>query len=201
MDFQEFFLLLSDTPYGKVILSVLTVIFGFVVMIIQIKKYRLSSKQAKELNDMKYRTENYQEKNKPDGQTFSATKPEYHLDERTNTLKEIGKIDLQEVIQSSVDCALDRVLAKYDVYPQGMLPKADPTDEVFVSDASSDIDYMAQMFEDFEEMKLRYNLPADVSYSQMFDIINQKRDEVSKRIQSKQQEVIDNGKVSSQENK
>lgn len=163
----------------------LSVIFGLVIMIVQVKKYKLNSNQAKESN-LKYRTENYQSVKgfEPVSQTFKRVVPVYELDEKTNELVVVGTKDLQELVQSSRDCGLDVVLEKYGVLPPQMLPEVSSTtsEPYDATDIREDLEILADYHNEIEAMRQRYNIP-DASEADVLKHISSLKADVDKKIQ------------------
>lgn len=180
-DIQQIVDYLAQSSWGKLILAIASLVTSVVICVVQLKKYFLYKKEA----NLKYRTENYLEKVKPVGQTFSTTKPEYKLDEKTNTLKQVGEIDLQALVQSSVECELSRVLDKYGVYPQGMLPKCEDSSETYINEVADDLLSLSDMLSEMEDIRERYGLSADMSYAEIGDWLADERAKNDKAIQSK----------------
>lgn len=147
--------------------SILSIIFGLVILIVQVKKYLMYKQQVKKDKefDMNYRTENYQSAKGYDKslamQIFKRVVPVYELDEATNDLVVVGTKDLQELVQSSRDCGLDVVLEKYGVLPPDLLPRIDAkSDEVIdLSDVREDLHILADYNNELDELRKRYEMP------------------------------------------
>lgn len=153
-----------DVFLPSVVSSVLSCLFGLVIMIIQIKKYRLQSLNKKEGDNMKYRTDCYlTEKGAPKyAQSFKRVVPVYDLDEKNNSLVVVGTKDLQELINSYRDCGLDVILEKYGVLPETLLPKTprDVSSDVFdASDLRDDLEVLCDYSAELDFLRERYQMP------------------------------------------
>lgn len=190
MEFTQFITWLSENGFSLVA-SFLGVIFGLVVMIIQIKKYKINSNQSKELTDMKYRLENYQSKKDfvPTGQKFRRVVPVYELDEKTNTLVVVGKQDIQELVQSSRDCGLDIILEKYGVLPDMLIKDGRIGYEAAVkgtgyqydlSDVREDLEVLSDFFNEMADIRQRYGVSPDVSPEALSNILKEKKAKLDK---------------------
>lgn len=186
MDFEQLISFLNTSGLN-VAATLLSVIFGLVIMVVQLKKYKIQSNQAKEQKDMKYRTESYQSAKgfEPYKQTFKRVVPVYELDESSKNLVVVGTKDLQELIQSSRDCGLDVVLEKYGALPPQMLPEvssvsSEPYD---ATDIRDDLCILADFAEDIENMRVRYNMPM-ASFDELQKHIAKLKLDTDKKIQS-----------------
>lgn len=195
-DVKMFLEWLFTLPLSQYVLNVLAVVFSLVVMIVQVKKYKLQTNQAKE-DILKYRKENYQSAKgfKPVSQTFKSVVPVYQLDEKSNSLVVVDTKDLQALIQSSRDCGLDIVLEKYGVLPPQMLPdvKAKSDTPFDATDVRDDFEYLSDYFSDVEELRKRYNMP-DASPDELFKFISSLKSKVDSDIQSKLSDKVLNDK-------
>lgn len=202
MEFMQYLDYLTANGFGFAV-ELLSIIFGLVIMIVQVKKYFLYKKQAnneKELVDMKYRKEDYQScKNFTiPSQSFNKVVPIYELDERSNSLVVVGTKDLQELINSCADCALDKILEKYGVLPEIQVPNCPHSDVVFdATDIRDDLCILADFAEDIENMRIRYNMPM-ASYDELQKHIAKLQLENDKHIQeqlSKQVKEINKDEI------
>lgn len=197
MDIQEFISFISQ--YGGIIGQAVSAVFLFVITIVQIAKYGKVSKEVKD-SMPKYRLEDYQKNSPVSGQTFSRIVPEYQYDEKTKSLVVVGTKDLQEIIQSSADCALNKILDKFGCLPPEMQAQVTDTDEVNIVDLTDDLEDMSNAINSFEEMRERYGFPVTMSYNQMFDEINKIKSDFDKKVevtlakQSKKEEVKEDEK-------
>lgn len=161
MVFEEIIALLEDSGFS-LLASILTVIFSLVLVIVQVKKFRLYKNETKE-NSVNYRRENYMFEGgtvRHQRQSFDRVVPVYELDSKTNELVVVGKRDLQELVQSSRDCGIDVILEKYGVLPTPDLSKTTFTDEVFdASDVREDLEILSDFENELDEMRIRYGMP------------------------------------------
>lgn len=93
-------------------------------------------------------------------QSFSKTKPEYSYDPATKEIEPTGKtIDIQSQIDSYLETRLESILEKF------MNPQPVQTQDCVASkeEMYDDIDHLAQLLDDAEEMREKYNLSDDLS--------------------------------------
>lgn len=198
MEIKDLIVWLSENGF-EFVASLLSIVFGLVIMIVQLKKYKLNSNQAKE-NNLKYRTENYQQKKgfEPTAQTFERVVKVYELDDKTNSLVVVGTKDLQELVQSSRDCGLDIILEKYGALPPQMLPEVSSKTDVpyDATDLRDDFEMLSDYHNGVEDMRSRYSMP-DASPEELFAHISKLRSDNDKKIQeqllkNKQKEITEN---------
>lgn len=174
---ETFIATLRDIGF-ELISGFLSAVFGLIISVVQIKKYKYSKNQSKE-NDLKYRTEDYQSAKGfvKDRQSFKSRVPVYELDSKTNTLVVVGEKDLQEFIQSSADCALSKILEKYGTVPPVVLPQGSAeSSEVFdASDIRDDFEVMCDFADVLADIRERYAMP-NATPEQLLDHINMLND-------------------------
>lgn len=181
-------------------ISLLSLIILLIAAIIQFVKTGRVSRETRDeiskgVNEMKYRLSSYREGDSPEKkesytQQFDREVPEYAYDGATGDLVVVGKKDLQAIVQSSVDCALDKVLEKFGVLPEYMNPIAPTSSDINVVDLDEDLAVMSSMFEDFEDIRSRYNIPITSSYSDMFKKLNDAKADLSSKIIKAQESKI-----------
>lgn len=117
------------------------------------------------------------------GQTFSKTKPEYALDKNTGELIQVGTIDIDAYIQSSIDCALDRILDKFGCLPENMkVPESTASDSINIIDTRDEFAELDAFFGDVDFLRERYELDSSTSIQDVFKILNDRKDNLSKQI-------------------
>lgn len=95
-------------------------------------------------------------------QTFDIYVTQYRLNKSTGELVELpDKLNLQEFINSSASTCLQAQLEKLDLTS---VTDADKIVEL-QNDLSDKIDYLAEAQEYFDDMKDKYQLPADSSWN------------------------------------
>lgn len=138
----------------------------------------------KEYKNMLYRSPDYQdylsdEEKQKQAQEFPNIKTEYVLNKHTNELEEKeSKTDLQSLINSSVDTALDRVL-------QRLLPDGDNLQDTLESDYvtyGDDLIDFADMLDRAEEYREKFNLPLEMSVEDIFKRVQTEADGLKSRI-------------------
>lgn len=165
-------------------LPIIELVVLLVIAVIQVVKYGKVSKEVKQ--DLKYRLENYQQTEQVKAQEFSPLVPEYKLDENTGELVQVGEKDIQALVQSSVECALEKILEKYNSLPLEMQAQVPTTDTVNVVSMQDDLDYLMEQFGEFEELRKKYGFSDDMSYSDMFRQISAQKVQVEAQIQKLQ---------------
>lgn len=159
---------------GGVIIRIVEIVLLFVIAIVQLVKYGKVSKGV--IEDLKYRVEDYRSKlddGEKSGQVFHNVVPEYAYDENKQELYQIGVKDLQAIIQSSADCALDKVLERFGCLPPELQPVATQSDDVNIVDLRDDLSAMNDFIDDMEDIRSRYNFGSDLSYKDMFSKLEQ----------------------------
>lgn len=119
---------------------------------------------------MKCRLDSYREK---DGTLectdFKKVVPEFKYDEASGKTYKSGEINLQELINSSAECALDKILERLGgVIPSNMIVPGNISfkDDVgFVETINDDLDTLRENHEYFAELRSRYNLDDSMSDS------------------------------------
>lgn len=133
-----------------------------------------------------------------DAQSFTNQRTEFKLNKRTNELEVLpDKTDLAQLIQSSIDTALDRVL-------QRLQPDVDDMPDTLEQDYDNSIDDLndlAQAVEVAETYRERLNLPLEMSvtdiYKQVSDYSETLRQKISEKNTIKE---TDTHEKTSQEN-
>ena len=105
---------------------------------------------------------------------FDRFEDEYKLDQANDRLVKVGKVDTQEIIESSMDCALDRILDKYmpeqvDKFINSHVINVEGTHER----VNTDLADLGAEFERVEQLKQKYDLDESLSY---FDTLNKLKD-------------------------
>lgn len=186
--------------------DLLVLVFLFILSVVQIKKYGKVSKgvsetMANESKKIRTRLANYRlgisEEDKG-GQSFNRIVPEYAYDEDTQELYVVGSKDLQAIVQSSVDCALDRILEKFGALPPEMQPAPVQSDEVNIVELNDDLVSAGEMFDQFEEIRQKYGFDDTLSYQDMFSKLDQMKadydTQLKESIANKNKEIIDDEK-------
>lgn len=124
------------------------------------------------------------------GQTFEHTKPEYALDKNTGELIQVGTIDIDALIQSSVDCALDRILDKFGCLPESMqAPVSTPSDSINIIDTRDEFAELDGFFEDVSALRDRYELDPSMSIQDVFKTLDDRKNNLSKQISEYQSKL------------
>lgn len=190
MDIVSFCQLFVDT--------ILPIVFALIVTIVQLKKWSFVKKnQRKEVNDLIYRKEDYLTKEETPRQSFDKLVPKFTLNKSTNLLEQTGIVDLQELVQSSCECALDKILEKYGALPPVDLPPVSGSTEVpfDATDMRDDLLVLGDFLSEVEAIRARYNLPQDMSVPDVFSKLKSMKSDVDVKITSalKSQSVNNGG--------
>lgn len=186
--------------------DLLVLLFLFILSVVQIKKYGKVSKGVKqsmeeEVSKVRTRLANYRvgiSAEDKGGQSFNRVVPEYAYNEETKELYVVGSKDLQEIVQSSIDCALDKILEKFGALPLEMQPAPVQSDEVNIVELNDDLVVAGEMFDQFEDIRQRYGFADTLSYQDMFVKLDQMKSDhetqLKERIENTNKEIIQNEK-------
>ena len=133
---------------------------------------------------------------RPKVPVFDRYEDEFKLDKEADMLVKVGKIDTQELIESSMDCALTRILDKYmpeqvDKLVNSHVINVEGTHER----VNSDLADLGAEYERVEQLKHKYALDESLSY---FDTLSKLKDlqlevgDTIKRLESKNIQHIAN---------
>ncbi|QCS36809.1 hypothetical protein [Tortoise microvirus 111] len=129
---------------------------------------------------MKYRRPDYLEKQSFEGTLYSPYEPEYVLNEETEELEIVGQINVQEQIQSHAGCALDKIFERFlgDI-PQNN-PVSTPVDGVYdTTQRITDLAELGKICDIAEGYRRNNNLSAELSISQIFDLISRQEKSIA----------------------
>lgn len=126
------------------------------------------------------------------GQTFSTTKPEYALDKNANELIEVGTIDIDALIQSCADCALDKILEKFGGLPPVEMPAATPSDAVNIMDVKDEFAELDGFFDYAQSLREQYGLPDTMPIKDIFTTLEAKKAALSEQISAFEIEIKNN---------
>lgn len=135
---------------------------------------------TREVKPIKYRfNEFYQPRFK--GSVFSEEEDELALDEEKDQIVVVGKVNIQEAIQSHEDCALDKILDKYlneDGEFTGNRPEILPDNGVLHEHKNPDLADLGEEYERVEILKEQYNIDPALSYEQTLQALKNKKAEL-----------------------
>lgn len=140
----------------------------------------------------KFKTESSVEETK--GQNFSPIKPVYRLNKATNELEKTDEtVDLQELINSGIELALDRALDR-------LLPKIQEAEDVAQLDVMrEDLDFAMEACNRAEEYREKYNLDDSLSVNEIYAHVAKEAEILKAKIDTaksiKEQENIKEVKV------
>lgn len=174
------------------LLPVLGSVIGCIITFVRTGKIKNIDK---EIRDMKYRTLDYREKEKPEGTNFAYEVPQYRLNKQTDTLVELPvKMNLQESLNSFRDVALTEVIERF-------MP-VDTTQESPVLDAygynSDRLDVLLTACEYAGELREKYGYSDEMTLSDMIKDLQAKNDYIVKNIN--QSKIVEEVKNESEEN-
>lgn len=126
---------------------------------------------------IKYRTNNQTDSTFV-GQSFDKFKPVYRLNKATGVLEETDEvIDIQEVVNSCKDMALNAVLERF--LPSSIVGE----DVAIVAKMQDDVDKMRDVLSLAEEYRDKYGLSDSLSTQEIFDTISKKSIELKEKIE------------------
>lgn len=146
-----------------------SIVLTLIIIVINIISGRGNSRLLQEVKNMQYRLPTYRQNEPAEAQEFSALKPKYELNERTNELVDSGeKIDIQKLINSAVDTCLERTLAR-------LMPTDTDIDDKIVdlSDTRDDLESLTEALTVAEDWRERLDLPDTMSVQDVFKQIEQ----------------------------
>lgn len=174
------------------LISVIEFLCFFVVAILLFKKTgKISYLQSlldkfynKEVESMKYRTQNYQEKDKQPGQTFDKYLKVYRYNKVKGEVEETDdRIDIQEMINSAysgcLQDALNRFLPEYSNTPQDVVNDPNIVD---VDELQDDLDVMRETMNIADHYREVLHLSDDVPVSEVFEKMSQKSIELKNEL-------------------
>lgn len=124
------------------------------------------------MKEIQYRKNEFYERSFK-GQEFSEFEDELQLDEEKDEIVVVGKINIQERIQSSEDCALDKILDKYlDVLPD---VKVEVDNDTVYEHSTPDLADLGAEYERVEQLKEKYNLDPALSYEQTLQALKDEK--------------------------
>lgn len=172
---------LLSLPLPQYFLQFLNVIFCLVLVIVQIKKYKLQTKNSNlEVSNLKLRSPSYQTKKGATkaSQSFDTLVSQYRLNKSTNLLEELpDKIDLQELVNSCRSSILSEILSRLEPVPSEVDKVVDMRDELM-----DNLDLMREYDNTRLELCSKYNLPDTTTYEQLNELLTSERDKLSGKI-------------------
>lgn len=138
-----------------------------------------NKKYMEELKNMIYRKENYQDKEKEKGQTFSQFKPVYRLNKATGLLEKTDEVvDVNELVNSCKDACLNALLERF-------MPCQTIEDvaQVEVNAMQDDLDIATETVNLANYYKEKFALPVETSIEDVFKVVNQKSQELKTKIE------------------
>ena len=127
---------------------------------------------------LKYRKNEFFER--PAVPEFSEYEDELEYDEENDTLVVVGRINCQERIQSSADCALNKILDKY--LPEQIVqslkdknPIGVDNEHVFERAPAPDLADLGAEYERLEELKEKYNLDPALDYDKVLPELRKRK--------------------------
>lgn len=156
------------TATDAIVLLVAVIIYVVfkLLMLYNASKTRIISKKIEsgEIEMVKKKSMDYT-------QSFEGTniKPEYHYNKTNGTLEEVGKIDLQALIESHLGSCFEKVLER-------MLPK-ETEQTIAVAEYNrmrDELNEMSSVYEMANEYREKYGLSADMSNQDVFKHVESK---------------------------
>lgn len=141
------------------------------------------SKLFEELEDMKYRLQSYQEKTPVEAQSFSNQKTEYVFNPADYTLVPAEEpVDLQELVNSSADCSLDRILERFGLQEAMRLGSEANERVALLSEKRDDLADLAEVMFELENARDSFGLPLTASLSDIAASIKERSDSLTVEI-------------------
>ena len=154
------------------------VIFGFVIFL-KTKDIKYLMEVGDTVKKILYRTEGVALESSENlaGQSFQEEKPTYRLNKASGELEKDGTINVQELINSAVSVALERMLDKF-------LPQSGEIDEktVELNSMNDDLDYLVEAFNKAEDYREKFNLSENLSIQDIYHVVSNKSNELAKEI-------------------
>lgn len=161
-------------------------VVSFIVTLFIRKNVSSAVKSFKEVEEMKYKTVG---KVKSVPQTFNEEVKDYILNPATNQLEELPiPKNVQDYIQSFVDCALERFKDKF--LPSVTEERDDIAD---YTQSVSDLSSLAEAMEVAEDYRDRFNLPDDYSMADIYGFVDKHSKELSEKLKNLSKEDSDDG--------
>lgn len=164
-------------------------VFAFVVVYFRTGNIKKSINTMLEVLNVKYKTFELSKEGKPSkSQSFSEYVDDYLLNPSTNELEMLTvQKNIQALIQSHVDCALQRALEKF-------IP-SNCQDDNLVADYTQSVDDLSRLAEGMEAVEFyrdKLGLPDTYSVSQVYECVDKYAKSLKEKISLKK-EVSDNG--------
>lgn len=131
----------------------------------------------KEVLKMNYIFKTLQSVEESEGQTFATEKPVYRLNKATGKLEMTDeKVDLQALIESSLDNALNKVLDR-------LIPKVEQAEDLAELDVMrDDLDIAMEVSNRAEEYRERFKLPDSYSINDIYNHVAKQADILKAKI-------------------
>lgn len=154
------------------------VVFGFVIFL-KTKNINYLTEVFDTMKKILYRTEGTALESSENlvGQSFDENKPTYRLNKASGELEQDGTVNVQELINSAVSVALERMLDRF-------LPLSTEIEEktVELNSMNDDLDYLVEAFNKAEDYREKYNLSDNLSIQDIYQVISNKSNELVKEI-------------------
>ena len=149
------------------------------------------------MKKIKYRTNEFFER--PEYPIFSEEEDELQLDKENDCLVVIGKVNLQEKIQSHEDNALNKILDKYlDDEDVEMISKLKPLKEedpnFIAENHRPDLSDLGAEYERVEELKEKYGINPDLGYKEALAALKAKKVDIDNYVNKITKEYQENEK-------
>lgn len=147
------------------------------------------------LEDMKFRTSQFDKQTDNAKVTYSNTKPQYRLNKQTDKLEKVGIIDVNELVNSYDVQTLAKIYERF-------FPTNDIEDTVYEKNViADDLDLMQECFSVANAYKEKYNLAADLSMQDVFSTVKKQYDSLTEKIDNynKVKEYLENEKKKNDE--
>ncbi|QCS36602.1 hypothetical protein [Capybara microvirus Cap3_SP_478] len=132
----------------------------------KISEYCLASSYEEDSNNLPYT------------QSFNEVEDEWALNEKTGDLEVVGKINVQEQIQSFDTCALDKIL---DKFLSGQLPEdyynVSEVNTIYDATVRNDLARLGDLYAEADKLKQKYDLDPTLDARAVFEFVANKANE------------------------
>lgn len=142
------------------------------------------------LEDMKFRTSQFNKQTDNAKVTYSNIKPQYRLNKQTDKLEQVGTIDINEQVNSYDVQTLAKIYERF-------FPTSDIDDTIYEKNViADDLDLMQETFSVAESYRQKYNLSEDLSMKEVFSSVKKQYDTLTEKINNynKVKEYLENEK-------
>lgn len=118
------------------------------------------------------------------GKVFSQERKVYKLNTLLNILEENGFENVQDIVQSSADCALDKIIDKFGFLPKSdyQIKDVDGIADFTQSSATRDLESLQQAYATAEGLRDKYQLSDFASIEDIYKEVSMMSDKLKVKI-------------------